>query len=178
MRRFVSVILAVAVLDACSGGVPADGDPPSGTAQHLPAIPVLIRHGDGAADTRLSIELALSPGQQEKGLMHRSDLKRGEGMLFPMLPPRTPSFWMKDTPVPLDLIFIRPDGGIAKIAARARPNDPAPIFADVPVAAVLELRGGEAAALGIGEDDHVSWGACTSAVDAVAVKPENFCPSR
>ncbi len=147
-------------------------------AQHLPKVPLLVRHGDGAADSRLSVELASEPDQQEKGLMHRTDLKPGEGMLFPMLPPRNPSFWMKDTPIPLDLVFIRPDGGVAKIVARAKPNDPTPLFADVPVAGVLELRGGDAAALGIGEGDTVNWGACAGENGSVATKPDNFCPPR
>jgi len=169
-------MLAMLLFGGCSADDPAGGNPPSGTAQHLPSVPVLIRHDGGAPATRLSIELALTRDQQEKGLMHRTDLRPGEGMLFPVLPPRTPSFWMKDTPVPLDLVFIRPDGIVAKVAARARPNDPAPIFADVPVAGVLELRGGEAAALGIGEGDHVSWGDCTQETGIVAAKPENFCP--
>lgn len=176
MRRFVAVVLAAAALGACSGGTPAKGDPPSGAAQHLPVVPVLIRHGDGAPDTRLSIELALEPDQQEKGLMHRGDLGPGEGMLFPMLPPRRPSFWMKNTPLALDLLFVRPDGGIAKIVARARPDDPTPLFADVPVAGVLELRGGDAALLGIEEGDRVSWGDCTADPRVISAKPGNFCP--
>ncbi len=176
MRLLVPVMFGVAIwLGGCAS---AGDDPPPDMAQHLPSVSVLVRHGDGAPDTRLSIELALTSDQQEKGLMHRTDLGPGEGMLFPVLPPRTPSFWMKDTPVPLDLVFIRPDGGVAKVAERARPNDPTPIFADVPVAGVLELRGGEAASLGIGEGDHVSWGDCTEEAGAVAAKPDNFCPPR
>ncbi|TNE40096.1 MAG: DUF192 domain-containing protein [Sphingomonadales bacterium] len=155
--------------DAVAGGV-------EGAPQYLPKIPVLIRHGEGTPDTRLSIELAAEPHQQEKGLMHRTDLSQGEGMLFPMLPPRMPSFWMKDTPTSLDLVFIRPDGGVAKIVARAKPNDPTPLFADVPVAAVLELRGGDAASLGLDEGDRVSWGACTQGGQKLAIAVDNFCP--
>jgi len=179
-----AVVLTLMASGCTDGGqgndAAGDADAVSGAAagapQYLPKIPVLIRHGEGVSDTRLSIELAAEPGQQEKGLMHRTDLDRGEGMLFPMLPPRMPSFWMKDTPTSLDLVFIRPDGGVAKIVARAKPDDPTPLFADVPVAGVLELRGGDAASFGLDEGDRVSWGACTQGGKEVAVAADNFCP--
>lgn len=164
--------------DGPDGKEAARGDGPrSLEPQSLEKVPVRVRHGGGAADTRLSIELALTPEQQEKGLMHRARLAPGEGMLFPFLPPRSVSFWMKDTLVPLDLLFIAPDGRIARIAAGAKPQDLSPLFADVPVAAVLELGGGQARALGIGEGDRVNWGSCVAQPGRKTAEAANFCPA-
>ncbi|GLT01928.1 hypothetical protein GCM10007897_33300 [Sphingobium jiangsuense] len=161
--------------EAVAGLLRDDGAP-----QYLQKVPVVVRHdgraGGGAADTRLSLEIALTQAEQEKGLMHRRSLGRGEGMLFPVLPPRAVSFWMKGTPFSLDLLFVRPDGRIARVAEKAKPGDATPIFADEPVAAVLELRGGDARALGIGEGDRVSWGRCTLSPGARASEAASFCP--
>jgi len=78
-------------------------------------------------------------------------------MIFPMDPPRMSSFWMKNTVSSLDLLFIRADGTIARIAADAVPYSMSPIDSGEPVAAVLEIAGGRAAELGISEDDKVTW---------------------
>lgn len=148
-----------------------------GGAQHLDKVPLIVRHRTGGAESRLEVEIALTQAEQEKGLMHRTALGRGEGMLFPVLPPRNVSFWMKGTRISLDLLFIQPDGRVAKVAARAKPDDPTPIFADMPVAAVLELRGGDAQALGIGEGDRINWGACTGRKGVRMVQADSFCPA-
>jgi len=164
--------------EAASNAVAApQADLAAGTPQHLAKVPLLVRHGDGAADTRLSIEIALTPQEQEHGLMHRTDLKPGEGMVFPMLPARMPNFWMKGTPTPLDLIFVRTDGSIERIA-HGKPDDLTPLFVEIPVAGVLELRGGDAKRLGIEEGDRVFWGPCTAATNTRAFsQAENFCPN-
>lgn len=177
--RLPAVALALCVsLFACSPAPekgPANQDAHSG--QHLGKVPMAIYHQDSRPATRLSIELALTKEQQETGLQHRTDLKPGDGMLFPMIPARMPSFWMKDTPTPLDLIFIRMNGSIVRIIPNTKPNDRTPLFAEEPVAGVLELRGGDATRLGIGEGDEVVWGRCALEADpdpsAVA---DNFCP--
>ena len=89
--------------------------------------------------------------------MFRTSVAPGAGMLFPMSPPRPASFWMKNTLIPLDLLFIRADGTIARIAANAVPESLALIESGEPVAAVLELAGGEAARQGIAPGDAVRW---------------------
>ena len=181
--------LALVSLAACSPQGPdaetanASGqmssEPKAGAnEQHLAKVPLIIRHGEGKADTRLQVEIALTPQQQEQGLQNRTDLTAGDGMVFPMDPPRSPSFWMKDTPLPLDLIFIRTDGSVARIIANAQPGDRTPLFAEVPVAGVLELLGGSAAAIGLDEDDHVNWGECTKRVEDTGIaETGNFCPA-
>lgn len=103
------------------------------------------------------VEVARTPDEQARGLMFRTALPPFGGMLFPLSPPREASFWMKNTVIPLDMIFIRQDGTIARIAAQTIPYSLESESSGEPVAAVLELAGGRAAALGISEDDKVSW---------------------
>jgi uncharacterized protein len=118
-------------------------------------VPLDIRTAKGVLHYR--VEVATTPQQQARGLMYRTSLPPRGGMIFPMNPPRFASFWMKNTYIPLDLIFIRADGTIERIAANAVPEDLTPIESREPVAAVLEIVGGGAAANGIAEGDKVSW---------------------
>jgi hypothetical protein len=107
------------------------------------------------------VEQAKTAAEQERGLMFRTDLADNGGMMFwpypPEGPPREANFWMKNTPSALDIIFIRADGTIAHIAENAVPFDETPLPSGEPVGAVLEIKGGRAAALGIAEGDKVSW---------------------
>lgn len=102
-------------------------------------------------------EVAETPEQQARGLMFRESIAPDAAMLFPFSPPRGASFWMKDTLIPLDMIFIRPDGSIAFIAAETLPQSEVPVGVEEPLAAVVEIAGGRAAELGIEEGDRVSW---------------------
>jgi uncharacterized membrane protein (UPF0127 family) len=106
---------------------------------------------------QFTVEMARTPEQQAHGLMERQSLAPDRGMLFPYEPPQNASFWMKNTLIPLDMIFIRPDGTIALIAANTVPMSLDPIPSLEPVAAVLEIAGGRAAELGIQAGDKVSW---------------------
>ena len=93
----------------------------------------------------------------QQGLMFVSDLPENMGMVFPVEPPRIENMWMKNTYIELDMLFIGADGRITKIIARAAPLSLETLSSEVPVAAVLELRGGEAARLGVQTGDTVSW---------------------
>ena len=106
---------------------------------------------------RFQVELARSDAEQEKGLMFRTAMGADEGMIFPMNPPRRAAFWMRNTVIPLDIIFIGSDHRILNIAARAVPYDERPLPSAGAAAGVLELNGGRAAALGIGPGDRVDW---------------------
>lgn len=108
------------------------------------------------------VEMADTVEKQQRGLMYRTDIPKDGGMLFAPYPPegggpREASFWMKNTPSPLDIIFIREDGTIARIAENTVPFSEAQVPSGEPVSAVLELNGGRAAELGIAEGDKVSW---------------------
>jgi hypothetical protein len=106
---------------------------------------------------QFTVEVARTPEQQAQGLMHRQSLAPDRGMLFPYDPPQPASFWMKNTLIPLDMIFVRADGLIARIAARTVPHSLESVGVGEPVVAVLEIAGGRAAELGIREGDRVAW---------------------
>ncbi len=118
-------------------------------------MPLTIRSATG--EHRFTVEVAASPQEQNDGLMYRRSLAPDRGMIFPYDPPQSVAFWMKNTLIPLDMIFIRKDGTIARIAANTVPLSLEPVPGGEPVAAVLEIAGGRAAELGIREGDRVSW---------------------
>jgi uncharacterized membrane protein (UPF0127 family) len=103
-----------------------------------------------------TVEVARTPAEQQAGLMFRKSLGGDQGMIFPYDPPQDVAFWMKNTLIPLDMLFIRGDGTIARITT-AKALDETPVPGGEPVAAVLELRAGRAAELGIKEGDRVDW---------------------
>ncbi len=106
----------------------------------------------------LQLEVANTPSQQEKGLMFRPPLADDRGMLFPFTPARPVAFWMKNTPSPLDIIFLL-DGEVKAIARNATTckTDPCPIYPENGVVAdnVLEVRAGLAKELGLQEGDRI-----------------------
>jgi uncharacterized protein len=118
-------------------------------------VPLTIHSATG--DHKFTVQVAATPEQQEHGLMFYRSLPGDRGMIFPYDPPQAVSFWMKNTLIPLDMLFIRADGTIARIAT-AKPLDETPVPSGVAIAAVLEIRGGRAAELGIREGDKVDWG--------------------
>jgi uncharacterized membrane protein (UPF0127 family) len=157
MRHLLFAILASA-LAACS---PATGGaaPTAAKAVHpesgLAVIPLTVTSASGTH--QFTVEIASSSVEQAKGLMFRTELGPDEGMIFPMNPPRDASFWMKNTVISLDLIFVGPDGRISNIAANAVPYDLNPLSSIGPVKGVLEIPGGRAAQLGIAAGDKVAW---------------------
>jgi len=108
-------------------------------------------------DHRFTVEIARTLEEQNYGLMNRSTLAPDRGMIFPYDPPQAVAFWMKNTFIPLDIIFIGPGGKILNIAANATPLSLEPLPSAGPVEAVLEIPGGRAAQLGIEAGDHVQW---------------------
>jgi uncharacterized membrane protein (UPF0127 family) len=102
-----------------------------------------------------AVELARTPAQQELGLMFRSALAPDAGMLFDFGETKPASFWMKNTLIPLDMLFIGADGRVADIHEHAVPLSEAVIQSRVPVRAVLEVNGDTVAQLGIRVGDVV-----------------------
>lgn len=109
----------------------------------------------GGARYRFEIELAVTPEQQAIGLMNRAEMASNAGMLFVFDPVRPVSFWMKNTLISLDMLFIGADGRIVNIGARTEPLSLASVPSDGPVGAVLEINGGLSAMLGIQPGDKV-----------------------
>jgi uncharacterized membrane protein (UPF0127 family) len=107
---------------------------------------------------RFDVWVADTPARRMQGLMFVRDLAPDGGMLFTEEAPRVMSMWMKNTFIPLDMLFIDRQGRIVRIAARTTPHSLDSISSGEPVTRVLELRGGEANARGIQAGDHVRVG--------------------
>ena len=96
-----------------------------------------------------TVEVADTPQARARGLMHRKALPRGAGMLFVYDRPQRVAFWMKNTLIPLDIIFADAGGTVRHVHHMARPHDETPIPGRGPVRLVLEINGGLARAMGI-----------------------------
>ena len=130
---------------------------PLGLAERLTAAelePLEISSKNGVHV--FAVEMAVTPEQQAKGLMFRRELPEGRGMLFDFGQEQPTSFWMKNTYIPLDMIFIRGDGRIANIAENTVPLSEALISSGGPVRAVLEVIGSTAKKFGIAPGDRVA----------------------
>ena len=103
-----------------------------------------------------TVEIADTDQTRERGLMYRRELPEGRGMLFDFFKDQPVGFWMKNTYIPLDMIFIRSDGRIASIAENTEPLSERVVPSGAPVRAVLEVKGGTARKLGIQPGDQVA----------------------
>ena len=147
MPRFRMAIVALLALLASGAAARAD----QVAAFNKSAITI-----DTVAGPRhFAIELARTPEQQELGLMFRPSLAPDAGMLFDFGETKPASFWMKNTLIPLDMLFITADGRVADIHEHAEPLSEAVIESHVPVRAVLEIKGDTVAQLGIRVGDVV-----------------------
>ena len=115
---------------------------------------VIIDKGD-CDGVGFSVELSLTAKQQIQGLMNRTSMPEEAGMLFIFNQEKERGFWMKNTLIPLDMIFIKKNGVIHKVHSNAKPNDLTSIKSDGPVIAVLEINGGLSQQLGIDAGDIV-----------------------
>jgi uncharacterized membrane protein (UPF0127 family) len=127
----------------------------AGEAERAATIPVTVTMA--GTQHRFDVEVARTDAEQQRGLMFRTSLPKNGGMIFPFPKPKIASFWMKNTLIPLDMIFIRSDGSIDRIAENTIPESLEPVASGGEVAAVLELAGGTAAELGIDESATVAW---------------------
>jgi uncharacterized protein len=106
---------------------------------------------------RFTVELAETPAQMEQGLMFRTSLAPDAGMLFDFKRPTVATMWMKNTLIPLDMLFVDATGHIVNIVERTVPESDAIVSAAAPVRAVIELNGGTTARLGIAPGDRVLY---------------------
>lgn len=137
-------LLAGLTLGVCAGeGVLA--------APKLETVEIVTSRGRA----RFQVEIAATQAEQKRGLMFRKVLASDRGMLFVYKRPQPAAFWMKNTLIPLDIIYIRPDGKILSIVRNARPHDETPLPAGGLVLGVLEIAGGRAAQLGVLPGDRV-----------------------
>lgn len=128
-------LLFLGVLAACSGGEPK----------------AVLHTAKG--DFAFNVEIADTPASQQRGLMFRDSLAPDAGMLFVFPKEEQHSFWMQNTFIPLDIIFVDASGAVRTIQANARPKDTTAIPSVVPVQFVFEIAGGRAAEIGLTEGD-------------------------
>ena len=167
LASVLSVVMVLALPAAAqqgSGGAETGGSgtesapfaavPDGAGAGLLPADPgdcdpgeVLLRGPFGTA--RFSVEIADDAGERARGLMNRESMARSAGMLFVYPEPGRVSFWMRNTLIPLDMIFVGPQGVVTRVHSEAVPLDETPIPGGDGVLAVLEINGGLAEAYGI-----------------------------
>jgi len=170
-RRGLAAFGAALALATIASAWPAAGDTDSASAEiprqdpaHCrgqsvlkPLQPLTLMTARGAA--RFRVEMADTPREREYGLMCRRSLAPDRGMLFDFgAPSQDVAFWMRNTLIGLDIVYIRPDGRVLSVARDARPLDETPIPAGGVVRAVLEIPAGRAAEIGLRPGDRVVHG--------------------
>jgi uncharacterized protein len=147
MRRCLLVLLSA----LCVVGLSVAGAAGPLAAAELQPLEIVSKSGVHV----FAVELASTPQEQATGLMFRRELPEGRGMLFDFHRDQPTSFWMKNTYIPLDMIFIRGDGRILRIAENTVPLSETLVPSGGPVRAVLEVVAGTAKRLGIAPGDRV-----------------------
>ncbi len=136
----LAAALAAAVLAGCQRG---------------PAVDIV--GPDGQLRARVAVEVANTPAERETGLMYRNHLDEAAGMLFVFRTPDVQSFWMKNTEIPLDMIFADADRRVVWIVAKAQPYSTYPVGPATASQYVLEVNGGFAEDHGIEVGDHLDF---------------------
>lgn len=155
--------LLLALLALAAGSPTMTRAQDSGSPLDLATFPrtsLEIVHRGAHHDVRrytFDVWVADTPARSQQGLMFVSDLPDGRGMVFPLTTPRVETMWMKNTYIELDMLFIGAQGRVTKIIERAHPMSLEQLSSDAPVSAVLELKGGEVAKLGLKVGDTVTW---------------------
>ena len=149
---FIALVgaLIASPLAACQPAAEEVATAPSGLAERT----ISVTNAAGESH-EFTVEIAETREQQNRGLMYRESLAPDRGMIFVYDDESVRGFWMRNTYIPLDIIYIRADGTIAKIHANTLPLSETPYSSLEPVQTVLEIAGGRAAELGIAEGDRV-----------------------
>ena len=143
----VAVLSAAALLAACAGA----GTPKDEQGNPLEALTITTASGEH----RFMVEIADDDAERERGLMFRDPLADDRGMLFQFPDVAERGFWMRNTPSPLDIIYIDPRGRIVSIAKNAAPQSDTVLPSNGPASGVLELRAGRADEIGARAGDKV-----------------------
>ena len=131
-------------------------------AQNPEPIRLELTVSTDAADHRFEVEIADDPQERNRGLMFRREMARENGMLFDFGNEEPASFWMANTYIPLDMLFVKADGTIESIAERTTPLSKRSVRSKGPVRYVLEINGGLSDELGIQPGDKISGPALAS----------------
>ena len=158
--RLLAVFRPILVLAAVTFAWPPAANPAlaqqaAGVPMRLPAETMGIVTAQGRFE--FEVEIADETDEQQRGLMFRTDLPAKRGMLFDFGQTRMVTMWMRNTPLPLDMVFIREDGTVANVAERTTPFSEEIVPSAEPVAYVLELNGGIARMIGLKPGDKVEF---------------------
>ena len=159
MLKFARLFLIALLFAGCSG-----------EPEPKPTTPLVIKTSGG--DIRFMVEVANTPEDLKTGLMHRTNLGFNNGMIFNIYPVRPTAMWMKNTKIPLDMLFIAPDATIAMIRENAEPMSEELIISRDPVRAVIELNAGQVKRHGIKIGDKVTHMLLNNMVDVKTPGPE------
>ena len=140
LRMFLAVMTALCVFSGAAG------------AASVQPLEIVTKNGVQV----FSVEMATTEQEKETGLMYRKELADGKGMLFDFSPEQQVSMWMKNTYIPLDMIFIRADGRILRIAENTEPMSTRIIASGGLAKGILEVIGGTAKKYGIEPGDRVA----------------------
>ena len=153
-RSLLAVSMALVLAPAAGAQIPRQ-DPANcrGQPEIRPLEPLQAVTARGPV--KFMIEMADSPREREYGLMCRRSLAADRGMLFDFGQPQELAFWMRNTLIGLDIIYIRADGTVLSISRNARPLDERPLPSNGQARAVLELAGGRAAQIGLLPGDRI-----------------------
>lgn len=130
LKKYIHLLLIVITFTACSN-----------EQQPKPTTPLIIKTTNG--DVRFMVEVASTPEDLKTGLMHRTNLGFNSGMIFNIYPVRPTAMWMKNTKIPLDMLFVAPDAGIVMIKENATPMSEEHIVCETPIRAVIEINAGQ-----------------------------------
>jgi len=155
MKRLRVAACALFLVTAAACAQQSETPGPSGESVGPNAETEVLTIESANGPVRFNVEIADDENERQHGLMYRSPLPDDRGMLFHFQEPEHASFWMRNTPSSLDIIFIGVDGRILNIAERTTPYSEAPIPATGLTRGVLEIRAGRAAELGIRAGDRV-----------------------
>lgn len=153
--RILILVMLTSLSAACT-------DKPSDVPvqQDIPFTPegiVDVFRPDSTLAARLVVELAETPQEQAQGLMYRRSLPDRGGMLFVESAPRMQEFWMRNTPLPLDILFLDERGQVVNIVKRTTPFSDDRIRSTAPAAWVLEVRAGVTDRYGIDSTHYITW---------------------
>jgi len=151
--RSAACALMLTAAAACAQQVQTPG--PSGESVGPDAPTEVLTIDTANGPVRFNVEIADDDAERQHGLMYRAPLPDDRGMLFHFQEPEMASFWMRNTPSSLDIIFIGVDGRILNIAERTTPYSEAPVPAVGLTRGVLEIRAGRSAELGLRAGDRV-----------------------
>jgi uncharacterized membrane protein (UPF0127 family) len=157
MRTMAARLCVVVLVWGSVAGMAWAEMPDTGIAQSLPLVPLTVETRTG--DVVLQVQVADTDSRRQTGLMFRKSMPETEGMLFIFQETRFVSFWMKNTFIPLDLLFVDDDGTVTSIARDTTPFSLEPIPSEKPSRAVLEINAGASDRLGIDVGDHLRYAA-------------------